>query len=43
MGDCHWGRGIGAEGGLMGMEVVVGMAVGMADVEIAVEQVVTGM
>jgi len=36
MGDCHRGRGIGAGGGLMCMEVVAGMTV-MADVEIAHE------
>jgi len=28
-------KGIGAGGGLMGMEVVAGMTVGMADVEIS--------
>jgi len=34
---------MGKGDGLMGMEVVAGMAVGMADVEVAVEQVMAGM
>jgi len=32
IGDFHLGREIGATGRLLGMEVVAGMTVGMADV-----------